>query len=95
MNQTEHTMKVLFSLIQSEICGKELDGTYLDDLSNETMEQLYKITKSHDIAHLVASALNKQKLLAQDELKWNSTWINFALCFCNQSCLSFMMPPWN
>lgn len=67
MNQTEYTIKVLFSLIQSEICEKEPNEKYLDDLSNETMEQLYKITKSHDIAHLLASALNKQKLLAQDE----------------------------
>ena len=77
MNQTEHTMKVLFSLIQSEISGKELDGKYLDDLSNETMEQLYKITKSHDIAHLVASALNKQKLLTKDEIsqKYQKQWM--------------------
>ena len=77
MNQIEHTMKVLFSLIQSEICGKELDGKYLDNLSTETMEQLYKITKSHDIAHLLASALNKQKLLAQDEIsqKYQKQWM--------------------
>lgn len=67
MNQTEHIIKVLFSLIQSEICGKEFDEKYLDDLSNKMLEQLYKISKSHDIGHLIASALNKQKLLAQDE----------------------------
>ena len=77
MNQTEHTIKVLFSLIQSEISGKELDGKYLDDLSNETMERLYKITKSHDIAHLLASALNKQKRLVQDEIsqKYQKQWM--------------------
>ena len=68
MEKNKTSTLILFSLIQSEICGKELDGKYLDNLSTETMEQLYKITKSHDIAHLVASALNKQKRLTQDEI---------------------------
>lgn len=77
MNQTEHKMKMLFSLIQSEICDKELDGKHLESLSNEMLEQIYKITKSHDMAHLVASALNKQKRLAQDEIsqKYQKQWM--------------------
>lgn len=77
MEKNKTSTQILFALIQSEICGKEFDEKYLDDLSNEMLGQLYKISKSHDIGHLIASALNKQKLLTQDEIsqKFQKQWM--------------------
>ena len=60
--------KILFSLIQSEICGKELDATLLQELSAEVLANLYEISNKHDVAHIVASALSKYKKLAQDAI---------------------------
>lgn len=76
MEKNKTSTLILFSLIQSEICGKELDGKYLDDLSNETMEQLYKLSKAHDIAHIVSSALMKYDALGEGDisLKFQKQW---------------------
>lgn len=68
MNQREPINTVLFQVIQSEICGKRLDETFFEDLSLETLEQLYRLTKFHDITHIIASALNKHRILLRDEI---------------------------
>ncbi len=77
MNKEYYISLMLFSLIQSEICNKELDNKILQNLSSDILKQLYNLTKSHDIAHLIASVLNKHKELAQDEIsqKYKQQWL--------------------
>ena len=58
----ESIQKTLFALLRFEICGTELsDGD--KNLSPESLSALYKLSKAHDLAHLVADALDKNGLL--------------------------------
>ena len=76
MNKEANITSVLFSLIQSEICGKELDDVFFEQLSPEAAAQLYRLTKAHDIVQIIASAMNKHKKPAQDEIsqKYQKQW---------------------
>lgn len=56
------TEKMLFALIQYEICGTPLPK---GDLSCD-WEKLMALAKRHDMAHLVGSALEKNGLLPED-----------------------------
>ena len=57
------TEKKLFELLRSEICGQNLPEDL--DLTGK-LENLYNLSKAHDIAHLVGRALDKNKLLLKD-----------------------------
>lgn len=57
--------KILFALFRSEICGETLLDEYKKAITPETASALYSISKSHDLAHLVCEALDKNGVLAQ------------------------------
>lgn len=57
--------KILFALFRSEICGEILLDEYKNAITPETASALYSISKSHDLAHLVCEALDKNGVLAQ------------------------------
>ena len=57
--------KILFALFRSEICGETLLDEYKNAITPETASALYSISKSHDLAHLVCEALDKNGVLAQ------------------------------
>ena len=59
---------VMMKLIQSEVCETPLDESIKEHLSEELLEQLYRISKSHDLAHIVGSALDDAGLLPEGEL---------------------------
>lgn len=64
----EKTYKLLFALIRKELCGE----TFSADIQNVTAEQwlnLYKISNSHDIAHIVADALYSLNIGLETEIK--------------------------
>jgi hypothetical protein len=64
MNQ--QTVDIMFSLLRYELCsGKCLESDDVDVLQ-EQMDALYKISKFHDIAHLVGHALITQGLLTRE-----------------------------
>ncbi|MBR5527445.1 MAG: nucleotidyltransferase family protein [Clostridia bacterium] len=56
-------LKTLFLLIVSEIDGKLLSEEVKANISDDMLQQLYNISKKHEIANLVASALEKNGLL--------------------------------
>ena len=56
----------LFSLLRSEICEAQLDEETKNAITPETLSKLYKLSKKHDLAHLVADALDKNGLLPTD-----------------------------
>ena len=55
----------LFALLRSVLWGEELNRSLFEDLNEETLEELYKISKKHDMAHIVGAALDKADLLAE------------------------------
>ena len=58
----------LFSLLRSEICGAEIGDEVKNLITTEMLPVLYKISKSHDLAHLVAEALDKNGLLDDSDV---------------------------
>ena len=59
---------VLFDLFKYEINGTELNQETKNLISPETEIALYKLSKKHDLAHLVADALDKNGLLDDSEI---------------------------
>lgn len=54
----ENLIRAMMDLIASEVCGKTIDKSQYE-LTDEDLAKLYKLSKSHDLAHLVGDALNK------------------------------------
>ncbi len=65
MKELIHAM---MELIASEVCGKEIDKSQYT-LTDEELVNLYKLSKSHDLAHLVGDALIKNDLIGDGEIK--------------------------
>lgn len=57
--------KIFFSLLRAQLCAIPL-SVDAQVVTEETLSQLYKIAKKHDLAHLVGDALNKNGLLPED-----------------------------
>ncbi len=64
----EKIIRAMMDLIASEVCGKEIDKSQ-QTLTDEELAKLYKLSKSHDLAHLVGDALIKNDLIGNDEIK--------------------------
>ena len=54
---------ILFALLRFEICQAELSEETKNCITPDRLPALYKLSKSHDLAHLVADALDKIGLL--------------------------------
>lgn len=59
--------KVLFGLLRFEICGTPITEEVRNAVDKETLTVLYKISKMHDVAHLLADALHKNGLHTADK----------------------------
>ena len=55
--------KILIALLRYEIKGTELCDEVKNAITTETLHSLYKLSKRHDLTHLVADALEKNGLL--------------------------------
>ena len=64
----EKIIHAMMNLIASEVCGKAIDPSQ-DPFSDEELAALYKLSKAHDLAHLVGDALIKNKLISNAEIK--------------------------
>lgn len=65
MNRTKN---IMLELIRSELCKTELPKNLCDDLDASAIKDILSLAKSHDLAHIVSSALEKANLLPKDEL---------------------------
>ncbi len=63
----ERTTLFLMQLIKSEICGKPISAELRDSIGTDDVEKLYSLSKKHDMAHLVASALEHAELTFDSE----------------------------
>lgn len=59
---------VLMALIKSVICNEPVNKNLIDELTPEVLKELYSLSKAHDLAHLVAYALKKEKALGRDSV---------------------------
>ena len=56
-------MELFFALLRSEINNESLEEETKNQITQETMSALYKLSKAHDMVHLVADALDKNGIL--------------------------------
>lgn len=64
----EKIIHAMMDLIASEVCGMTIDRSQYE-LTDEELAKLYKLSKSHDLAHLVGDALIKNDLIGDGEIK--------------------------
>lgn len=62
------TTDLLFALLRHAVCGKELNTEIVHACTPEKLEEVYVLAQKHDIAHLVAHALEAADLPACDAL---------------------------
>lgn len=64
----ENIVRAMMNLISCEICGRKPEKPQCV-LTDEEMTKLYRLSKSHDLAHLVGDALIKSGLVENNALK--------------------------
>ena len=64
----ENLIRTMMDLIAYEVCGKSIDKSQYT-LTDEDLAKLYKLSKSHDLAHLVGDVLIKTGLIGDGEVK--------------------------
>ena len=64
----EKIIRAMMDLIANEVCSKEIDKSQYA-FTDEELVKLYKLSKSHDLAHLVGDALIKNGLIGDGEIK--------------------------
>lgn len=64
----EQVIHVMFALIRKVVCGAEISEEIKKMITPELLPQLYALSKSHDMAHIVAQGLSDLGLLGTDEI---------------------------
>ncbi len=62
----QNTIRILFALLRSAICGTQLTDEERDIYSPDLLRELLKISSKHDVTHLVALGLKQNKLVTQE-----------------------------
>ncbi len=63
-----NTNEILIALLTSELMGRAVDERIKAELSEEKIAELYSLSKHHDLAHIVAAALDKAGILKEGEI---------------------------
>ena len=63
------TNEILISLLRSQICGTELAPDIAAGIGEETLSEIYKLSKPQDVTHIVASALLSANLVPDGNAK--------------------------
>ena len=58
--------QIMMSLIKTSVCG--INDTTISELSEEDVKALYKLSKSHDLTHLLTSPIEKNKLISDEKI---------------------------
>mgnify|MGYP002515716001 FL=1 len=64
----EKIIRAMMDLIASEVCGKAIDRSQ-DVLAEAELAALYRLSKAHDLAHIVGDALMKNDLIPEGEIR--------------------------
>lgn len=66
----EYTVsEIMMALIRCEVCGGEFPTRVIDALGGQELKELYELSKKHDLAHIVASALLSRAIIPDGDLK--------------------------
>ncbi len=60
--------EILFSLLRAEVCGDAVSKEDIGSFSEELLEEVYALSKKHDLAHVVGNALSKLGALGDNEI---------------------------
>ena len=60
---------IMMALIQSEVCGGKFPKNAVSALNEQELIELYELSKKHDMAHILASALISHGTLPEGNLK--------------------------
>lgn len=63
------TIRAMTHLIGCEACGEKLNSELYASLTKEEKSELYRLSKKHDLAHIVGNALIKNNLIDDESLK--------------------------
>lgn len=61
-----NTQEILFSLLRFELFGEELNEETKNLITPEIFSGLYKLSKAHDLVHLIGDALDKNGFLSEN-----------------------------
>ena len=64
----EGLIRAMMDMIASKVCGKAIDKSKYE-FTDDYLVRLYKLSKAHDLAHLVGDTLIKNDLIVNDEIK--------------------------
>ena len=64
----EELIRAMMDMIASEVYGKAIDRSKYK-FTDDYLVWLYKLSKAHDLAHLVGDTLIKNDLIGNDEIK--------------------------
>jgi len=62
------TEKMFIDFLRVGICGEELNNETKENITEENLDNLYNLAQKHDLAHVVADVLFKQKLMPDYEI---------------------------
>lgn len=65
------TEEVLFALIASVIDERPITNDLMEQLSPECVSALFRLAKKHDLAHLLAAAIDRSNLAQSEDLRTN------------------------
>ena len=60
--------KIMMALLRSAVCGEQIAEVVNRNMTAERLEKLYALSAHHDMAHLVAAALEAAGCLGEDEV---------------------------
>ena len=64
----EQVINAMFALIRKVVCGAEVSEAIKETITPDLLPQLYALSKSHDMAHIVAQGLSDLGLLGEGEV---------------------------
>ena len=64
----EQVVQIMSALIRKVVCGAEASEEFKASITSETLSQLYALSKSHDMAHIVAQGLSEIGLVGEGEI---------------------------
>ena len=64
----EQTKTIAFALLRYALCKEEIPTFVRESITRERLERVYGLLKAHDLAHLVANALDKNAYLDDTEI---------------------------
>lgn len=60
-------LELLFALVRYKLCDEELNEQYKANITPQLLKSLYDLSNHHDIAHVIADALEKNDMVLEND----------------------------